>query len=85
MLAFPGLLVGPAKAAGIKVPPDPETYPKEEFPHWHAYVVMQVGAPMPFPGAHWENAKVVAALSDAEAKTITQKELLERGFSIGLS
>ena len=35
MIAFEGLLVGPAKAAGIKVPDDPEEYDPSEFQHFH--------------------------------------------------
>lgn len=88
MIAFPGLLVGPAEEAGIKVPPgDPDTleFDRAEFPHWYVFVTMQLGASMPGPTAHWDNAKVVATLSDEEIKTATPEQLIERGFAIGFS
>lgn len=86
MIAAAFMLVQPAKKAGIKVPPDPETYDVDEYPHWHAYIVMQVGAPMPDPSAHWSNAEVIATVPDDRIREVTPKQLREEfGFRVGHS
>lgn len=85
MIAFPGMLLTPAKDAGMKVPDDAENFNKEEYPHFYVFLQVQLGAPMPFPSAHFENAKVIAQLSDDEILNITYAELLEKGFAEGNS
>lgn len=86
MIAFPGLLVGPAKEAGMKVPEDADQDGKEmghdpsEFPHWTVFCNLQLGRPMPSPGAHWHNAKVVASIPQDRIMGITYPEVLELGF-----
>ena len=85
MIAFPGLLLSPAEEAGLKVPEDPEDFDSEEFPHFQVFLKVQLGAPMPNPAAHWENAKVVAKVPDDRIHLVTYKELLDAGLSIGFS
>ena len=85
MIAFPGLLAGPAEEAGMKVPEDPEDFDPKEFPHFSVFLKVQLGAPMPGPTAHWENAKVVASVPDDLIRLVTFKDLLDGGLSIGLS
>lgn len=88
MLAFPGMLVGPAEKAGIPVPEDPDQYLelREEYPRFFAYCVMQLGQPLPHPAAHWENAEVIAEIPEERLETITPGELIEEfGFQIGYS
>lgn len=83
MIAFPGMLVQPAKDAGMKVPDDPEDFDKDSYPHFYVYVLVQLGAPMPFPSAHYENAKVIASIPEEEIVKISYQELLEKGFAEG--
>lgn len=80
MIAFSGLLVQPAKNAGIKVPKDPDDYDQAKFPHWHVYVTLQVGRRLPSPRSHWENAKVIAAIPAKKIKTVTYGDVCELGF-----
>jgi len=81
------LLVNPAREAGIKVPPDEhlDDYAPDEYPHWHVYLLCQIGAPMPHASAHWENAKVIAEIPEGEIRTITRAQLTKRGFAVGRS
>lgn len=86
MIAAAFMLVSAAKKAGIKVPPDPENYSIDEYPHWHVYAYMQVGAPMPDSSAHWSNAEVVAAIPNDRIREVTPKQLREEfGFRVGYS
>lgn len=85
MIAVDFALVEAAKEAGMKVPENLEDYGKDKYPHWFVYTEMQLGASMPYAGVHWDNAKVVAELSDKEIKTITPEELKGRGFLIGFN
>jgi hypothetical protein len=89
MIAFASLLVPPAEQAGIKIPDvvsdDNLTYDPKDYPHWHIFCNAQLGTPMPSADAHWNNAHVVASLSEFDTKVITMKELVDRGFSIGYS
>lgn len=82
MLAFPEMLKKPAERAGIKVPENLTEFDKAEYPHWHVYVIVQLGAPLPHPQAHWDNAEVIAAIPAEELKTITIGELREKGLAV---
>lgn len=77
------MIANAAKKAGIRVPDDLENYDKKQYPHWNVFCAMQLGAPMPYPNVAFDNAKVVAALSIEEIETITAKQLLDRGFTVG--
>lgn len=80
MIAFPGMLVSPAKEAGMKTPDDPDNFDPDKFPRFHIFCIIQIGKPMPWPTTHWENAKIVADLTDDEAKTVTIAEMLVKGI-----
>lgn len=79
MIAFATMLAQPAEQAGIKLPPDTENFDPFEYPHWTVYRKWQIGRAMPWPGIHFENAKIIAAVPDDVITTITQEELHERG------
>lgn len=72
-----------AKKAGMAVPDDLEDYNVEKFPHWHVFMLMQLGASMPYPGVHFDNAKVIADLPLQKVKESTYFDLLEAGFQDG--
>ena len=93
MLVWPSLLIAPAKDAGMPCPEslgakiDEDTeygFSKTEFPHFAVFCKVQLGREMLSDTEHWENAKVVAAVSDEEIKTITIAQLVERGLSYPL-
>jgi len=80
MMAYPGMLVGAAEKAGMKVPPDPDgEWKVEEFPHFNIFCTVQLGRRIRW-GEHWDNAKVVAAIPEDKLKTITLMELIEAGL-----
>lgn len=83
MLAFASMLVKPAKHAGINVPADPEDYNPDEFPHWHLFLLVQLGAPMPNMDSHWHNARIIATLPSERIRTITGGELMDMGIEFG--
>jgi hypothetical protein len=85
MMAFPGMIVGAAEDAGIKVPPDLENYETKDFPHWCVFTLMQLGTPMPYPACHYDNAKVIAKINDEDIVKISAVELIALGFQIGRS
>lgn len=85
MLAFAEMLKRPAEKAGIAVPPDLENYDKSEFPHWHVYRSVQLGASMPHSTAAWDNAEVIAGIPADELKTMTYQQLLDKGFAVGFT
>lgn len=80
MLMFPGMLVEAAEKAGMKVPEDPDNFSPDEFPHFHVFCNIQLGVPLPSWDVHWENAKVIAGLSDKEVKSISFAGLEEKGY-----
>ncbi len=80
MIAVRALLAGPAREAGIKLPDDLDEFDLEEYPHWAAYCVMQLGRRIPSMTEHWSNAKIVAAIPDDKIKLITRHEIEELGF-----
>lgn len=88
MLAFQSLIHKAATDAGMKVPPsdlldkDSEAWNGDDYPHFMVFCNMQLGVPMQ-PGDHWQNAKVIAAISDDKIKTIMYREILALGFLSG--
>jgi hypothetical protein len=82
MIAFAGMLVEPAKKAGITVPSDPDNFDPDEYPHWNVYLNVQIGAGLPTPDSHWHNAEVVAAVPAKQIKKVTLEGLIRRGLSI---
>lgn len=85
MIAFPSMLVGCAKEAGISVPKDCENYEPKEFMKWHIYLMVQLGQSLPYPSAHWDNAKVIADLNESDLYVVTMSDLIEKGLSLGNS
>lgn len=83
MLAFPGMLAPYAESAGIKVPENLEKYEPHDYPHWHVYLNIQLGASMPSPDAPSNNAKIIASLDEKRIKTVSFRDLEELGLSIG--
>ncbi len=82
MIAFPGMLIAPAQKAGMKVPSNPDNFKCEEFPHFQVFCNVQLGASMPSPDSHWENAKVIAEIPDNEIMIVHMSDLISRGLSI---
>ncbi len=85
MLAFPDMLAGPAQEAGITVPENAEDFDKDKFPHFAVYLNVQLGSPLPYPTAHWDNAKVIAAIPEDKIRTVTISELIAAGLATGHS
>lgn len=85
MIAIPSILAVAAKKAGIKVPEDPDKFleQKTEFPHFYVFCAIQLGTSMPYPGVHFDNAKVIAEIPDSQIHTITYTELQALGFREG--
>lgn len=85
MIAFAGMLLEPARQAGMKVPEDADDFVYEAYPHFQVYLNIQLGSSLPYPSAHWDNAKVIAAIPEDKIRSITWDELKEKvaiGFSI---
>ena len=74
MLIFPGMLIDPARRAGMAVPDNPDNFEASQYPHFTVFCNYQLGRSM-LPGDHWENAKVIANLALDKVTTITYKEL----------
>lgn len=84
MLAFPGMLVPAAKQANMKVPPNPEEFPSDEFPHFAVFCNAQLARPMSSSTEHWSNAKVIAAVPEDQIRTVCLDDLIERGLTVVL-
>ena len=80
MLTFAGQLAGAATHAGIPVPPDPENYAPEAWPYWHVFVTAQLNRPLTSWLEPTENAHVIAAIPEAEIRSVTAEELKARGM-----
>jgi len=85
MIAYPNMLIEPAKSAGIKCPNNADHFDPEEFVQFAVFCSAQLGQPNPYPGCHWDNAKVIASISEDKLKLITFDELYELGFAVGYS
>jgi len=77
------MLISPAEKAGMKVPPDVNDFEGGEYPHFAVYCNIQLGSPMPHPTAHWDNAEVIAAVSDDKIKSVTFNDLVAAGLAMG--
>ena len=88
MIAFAGMLLDAATKAGIACPEDPDAFEsidefKDSHPRFWMFCVCQLGASMPYPGVHFNNAKAIADIPEEELPTITFQQLEKRGFSTG--
>lgn len=79
MIAHSLLLVEPTIEAGIRMPPNPEDFTVDEFPHWAVFTNFQLGRPLPDWETPWSNAKVIAAVPDDKIKLVTAAELRDLG------
>lgn len=80
MIAFPAMLVPAAEAAKMKVPKDPEHFKVEKYPHFHVFCAVQLGRPVKFHGEHFDNAKIIAKISDEKIRKVTLADLLALGI-----
>lgn len=86
MIAFASMLAACAKAANMPVPEDLDNFDPTVYPHWQVYLNVQLGAPLPYPSAHWDNAKVIAAISVEDIFTVTYDQLVDdHGVAVGFS
>lgn len=81
MMAFPGMLVGPAKKAGIKVPDNPEEFDRNEYTHFFVFCQMQLGRRMPYASCVWDNAEIIASIPDEEIKKVSTTSILAMGYN----
>jgi hypothetical protein len=80
MMVFPGMIAKAAEKAGMKVPADPDgKWKPKDFPHFHVFCNVQLARPIHW-GEHWENAEIIAAIPEAELKTLTLANLISRGL-----
>ena len=87
MLAFPELLVEPAKKAGMSVPENANDFNlyKNKHTHFWIFCQLQLGAPMPSPSVHFDNAQVIADIELEKLKTMSYDDFINAGFQIGYS
>jgi len=79
MFAFAEMLVPAAKQANMKIPPDVNNYDKNEYPHWHVFTALQLGAPMSHMSVHFDNAKIIADIPKDKLKTMLLSDFEELG------
>jgi len=79
MLCYPSMLVGPAKDAGMETPEDPEDFSSYDYPHFQVFCVLQLGWSMR-PGAHFDNAKVIAKFSEEQVRSVGKMHFFLAGF-----
>lgn len=80
MFAFPAMLITAAEGAGMAVPSNPDDFKAADFPHFEVFCNAQLGIPMPYPGVHLENARVIAKIPADHIMKVTTMELVELGF-----
>ena len=84
MIANVDFLAGIAFDSGISVPDyntDDDLFecdPKK-FPHWTVYRNIQLGWPTSSPDSHFENARIIASISNEDIFTVTNGELIDLG------
>lgn len=82
MMAFPSMLISPAKDAGIKCPNLDVTneWDTEQFPHFTVFCNLQLGRPMKMDGEQWRNAKIIATFTEEQIKVATLNDFLAAGL-----
>jgi len=80
MIVFPAMLVSAAEKAGMKVPPDPDKFDNNKYPHFDVFCKVQLARPVLRHGEHWDNAKIIAKIPNKEIKKATLEGLLKRGL-----
>lgn len=71
-----------ARDAGIDVPPDPEKYDADLFPHWHVYLAVQIGRQIDDYASVSENAKIISKISVEEIRAVTFADLIAKGVEL---
>lgn len=84
MIAFPGMLIGAAKAADMPVPEDGDKLEvndalKETHPHFWVFCMLQLARRMTSPSEHWENARVIAPIPLERLMTMTAADFAVEG------
>lgn len=79
MIALPVMLANAAAEAGMKVPPDPDNFERDEYPHFNVLCFVQLGSSMPNPHAHFDNAKIIAAIPERAIRLVTLTDLAKLG------
>jgi hypothetical protein len=81
MICFASALVPAAIKAGMKIPYQVDKFEsyKHTHPHFYIFCKLQLDRPAE-PDEHWENAKVVAAVSNDEITSVTLQQFIDRGF-----
>lgn len=74
------MLTSACEKEGIKYPENPnKDYDATEYPHFTVFCNAQLGRAMQ-PGEHWENAKVIAKISEEDIFEVTVDDLRKLGF-----
>ena len=84
MIAFTTMLVEPAKNAGMRVPENVEQYDPNEYPHFHVFCTVQIGAALPYPAAFRDNAHVIAGIHESKIRKVTMEDLMSLGLHVRL-
>jgi len=88
MIAFPGMLLEPARQAGMATPSAPRwdgedlESIKDEFPHFYVFCRLQLGRSMSSWNEHWENAEVIADIPEDELKQMDPMDFIRRGVQL---
>lgn len=80
MIASPGILASIARRAEIAVPDDLDAYEPDAYPHFHVFMIVQLGAPMPWADVAHENAALIAKLPVSDLKKMTFEDFVARGI-----
>lgn len=84
MITIVSGLLDAARRAGMKVPPNPDKFDKEQYPHFFVFCSLQLGRKLPYPTAHFDNALVIMSVGDEkDIKGIDAHKLLTYGFNFG--
>lgn len=74
------MLIHAAQEAGMSVPEDADNFSAEHFPHFNVFCNMQLGAAMPYPGCHFDNAKIIKDIPDDKILTVKVSDIIALGF-----
>lgn len=64
------------------VPPDPDNFDREAFPHFFIFTELQLGRRMSSPSEHSDNAKVIAPIPVDRLKTMTLQDFIDAGLQL---
>ena len=80
MFAFPTMIVIPAEKAGMKVPPNPDDFDRDIYPHFSVFCAVQLHRELVYWGEAWDNANIIVRLSDVEIRSMTLSDLISIGL-----